>query len=114
MAWKMIVSAALLVVVLMAGTAQAQQYPPESTTTSISVLPTSVVQTTTTRATSTTRQTNVNVSDNRNDGAQVAGRLARTGGGNVATAVRVGVLLMVAGFVIYLVGRRRRALQGQR
>jgi uncharacterized surface anchored protein len=40
----------------------------------------------------------------RNDG-----RLPRTGADTIALLVRIGVVLLVAGFVLHLAGRNRRA-----
>ena len=105
MFWKLIASTALLLTLMTSGTAHAVQYPPESTTSS------SVLGTSTVVATTAPRRVTV---VNRPDRVQVSGgKLARTGSSNVANAVRVGVLLMLVGFVIYLVGRRR-AVRGQR
>ncbi len=42
-----------------------------------------------------------------------SGRLPRTGADNIAAAVRIGVVLLVLGFLVYLVGRNRRAARAE-
>ncbi len=101
MSWKvilMVIASAALSVMLTQGAA-AVQYPPVSTVPS-SVLPTSLVAVTTTRP-----APRITVPDP--DPPRVGGNLARTGAG-IATPLRIGVVLMAAGFVLYLVGRNRR------
>ncbi len=91
MFWKVIVSAVLLVM-LMPGRAHAVQYPPTSqvgTTTIVRVVKT--------------------VPPKVVPQAKAKGLLARTGATNVAIALRIGVVLVVAGFLLYLFGRNRRA-----
>lgn len=100
MFWKVIATAGLLVM-LMPGKALAVQYPPESTTTTTNVVPTTL-----TSVVLTVPPKKVTTAQNKPRGA-----LAKTGADSVATAVRVGVVLVVAGFVIYLAGRNRRAIK---
>ena len=136
MFWKVIVSAVLVVMLAPVGKAVAAQYPPESTTTTRpgsttttqpgSTTTTQPGSTTTTQPGSTTtttqpgiavatikpgtKTTKVIVAGNRKK-PKSGGKLARTGG-DLATAVRVAVVLMVLGFLFYLSGRYRRAAGG--
>ena len=93
---KIIVSTAVFFM-LSTGNASAQvQYPPESTTT------------TQPGATTTTRP-GVAPTVPPGNPPRVGGFLARTGVDGIASAVRVGTILLVVGFLLYLVGRNRRA-----
>ena len=108
MFWKVIVSVAFVVVLLTPGKALAAQYPP---TTNGGTTTTKVGATTTTRkvgATTTVKKVVKTVPPKPIVKART-GKLARTGAGDLATAVRIGVVLMVTGFVLYLAGRYRRA-----
>lgn len=99
MFWKVIVSAVLLVM-LMPGRANAVQYPPTSQpTTTATVRP--VVKT-------------VQPKVVRQAKGKAGGVLARTGASNVTIALRIGVVLVVSGFLLYLFGRNRRAARTAR
>lgn len=104
MFWKVIVSAVFLVV-LTPGAALAVQYPPQSST----VAPTSVVPTT--RVLVTSSKSRVNQPQPKRQAA--TGVLAKTGVGDLTTPVRAAVVLMVAGFVLYLFGRNRRSVRAK-
>lgn len=92
MFWKVIVSAVLLVM-LMPGRAHAVQYPP----------------TTQPASTTTVRPVVKTVPPKVVPQGKAGGLLAKTGASNVAIALRIGVILVVFGFLLYLFGRNRRA-----
>ena len=103
MFWKIIISVALFVM-LTSGPALAVQYPPQPTTTTTRIGST----TTTQKVAATTTVKKVITSPPKKVVQAKRGNLARTGADNIAMAVRIGVVLMVAGFVLYLAGRYRR------
>jgi len=113
---KVIVVVALLVV-LTPGDAFAVQYPP--TTTPTTSPPTTCPEcppptTPTTQPGGTTTTSTVLVGPDEPNGGQPRtrppdGALPRTGADTIALLVRIGVVLLVAGFVLYLAGRNRRA-----
>ena len=125
MFWKVIVSVAFVAVLLTPGKALAAQYPPTTnggtTTTKVGgTTTTKVGGTTTTKVGGTTTTTKVGGTTTTVKKVVKtvppkpivkarSGKLARTGAGDLATAVRIGVVLMVTGFVLYLAGRYRRA-----
>ena len=124
---KVIVSAVLVVMLAPVGAALAVQYPPKSTTTTEPDNGTTTTEpgngTTTTQAANgtTTTQPMIAASTTKPDKKIVVagkpkaprprGVLARTGG-ELATVVRLAVVLMVLGFLFFLSGRYRRAAAG--
>lgn len=120
---KLIVSVALLVL-LTPGVALAAQYPPTTSPppTTSTTQPGGTTSTTqpggttpTTQPGGTTTTSTVLVGPNEPNGGQPqtrppgGGALPRTGADTIALLVRIGVVLLVAGFVLYLAGRNRRA-----
>ncbi|CAA9244365.1 MAG: hypothetical protein AVDCRST_MAG76-1946 [uncultured Acidimicrobiales bacterium] len=120
---KVIVSAVLVVMLAPVGAALAVQYPPESTTTTepgngtTTTEPGNGTTTTEPRVTASTTDPDKKVvvagkpKAPRPKATRPSGLLARTGG-DLATVVRLAVVLMVLGFLFYLSGRYRRAAAG--